>query len=196
MMIHPGGIRKGYNPPPMSRFRTLFRAAALFAAAGTALAAAATASAEEASREPPWVPREWAFSAGVFDLVESDRGEGGVEARFERVGFRLFRREWELEPGVGALGIEDGGFYGYFSLRVPLEGARWRAVPFTGAGVYSAGEGKDLGGPVEFRSGLEVSVRVGERWRVGVVYSHLSNAVLYDLNPGAESLLVGVSFRR
>jgi hypothetical protein len=74
-------------------------------------------------------------------------------------------------------------------------GERWRAVPFTGGGVYSAGDGKDLGGPVEFRSGLEVSVGVGERWRVGVVYSHLSNAVVYDLNPGAESLVVAVAFR-
>jgi hypothetical protein len=211
-MIHPGRIRKGYNPPPMSRFSSLFRvaAAAALALAGVRTAAAAgaapagppavaedeTAAAEGSSRPPLWVPREWALSAGVFDLAEGDRAQAGVEARFEPVGFRLFGRDWALEPGLGALGIEGDGFYGYFSLRVPVElGERWRAVPFTGAGVYSAGEGKDLGGPEEFRSGLEVSLAVGERWRVGVVYSHLSNAVLYDLNPGAESLVVAVTFR-
>jgi hypothetical protein len=211
-MIHPRRIRKGYNPPPMSRLSSLFRvaAAAALALAGARTAAAAgaapagppavaedeTAAAEGSSRPPLWVPREWALSAGVFDLAEGDRSEAGVEARFEPVGFRLLGRDWALEPGLGALGIEGDGFYGYFSLRVPVElGERWRAVPFTGAGVYSAGEGKDLGGPVEFRSGLEVSLAVGERWRVGVVYSHLSNAVLYDLNPGAESLVVAVTFR-
>jgi hypothetical protein len=68
-------------------------------------------------------------------------------------------------------------------------------VPFTGAGLYEEGDGKDLGGPVEFRSGLEVAVRAGARWWVGLSYYHLSNAVLYDRNPGEESLVLVVSRR-
>ena len=192
-MIHPGRIRKGYNPPPMSRFRWVLRVAA----AADGVRPSGSVAGPGVSRPPLWAPREWALSAGVFDLAKGDRAEGGLEARFEPVGFRLFGRDWEIEPGLGALGTEDGSFYGYFSLRVPVEfgSSRWRAVPFTGGGVYSAGDGKDLGGPVEFRSGLEVSVEVGERARVGLVYSHISNAVLYDRNPGAESLALTVAFR-
>ena len=156
----------------------------------------AAAAAGSPSPPPRWEPREWALAAGVFDLRKSDRAEAGLEARFAPLGFRLFARDWALEPALGALGTEDGAFYGYFSLRVPLDlGARWRATPFTGAGIYSAGDGKDLGGPVEFRSGLELAVGLGERARAGLVYYHISNAVLYDRNPGAESLALTVAFR-
>lgn len=163
------------------------------------LAGARGAAAErspDAGAARAWAPREWALSAGVFDLAKSDRAEAGLEARFEPVRFRLFDREWSLEPALGTLGNEDGGLYGYFSLRFPFDlGERWRVTPFTGGGVYSAGDGKELGGPVEFRSGLEVSLRVSERVRLGLVYSHLSNAVLYDLNPGAEALALVVAVR-
>jgi hypothetical protein len=159
-------------------------------------AGAAPAPAVSRSPPPDWAPREWALSAGVFDLNKSDRAEGGLEARFAPLGFRLFGRDWAFEPALGAFGTDDGAFYGYFSLRLPLDlGARWRATPFTGAGVYSAGDGKDLGGPVEFRSGLELTVELGARARAGVAYAHISNGVLYDRNPGAESLVLTVAFR-
>lgn len=183
----------------MSRPRSLLRAAARGSLALAVLAGPAVAeeSAAPGGGPPRWAPREWAFSAGLFDLAKSDRVQAGVEARFEPARFRLFGREWALEPALGAIGNEDGGSYGYLSLRLPIDlGARLRATPFTGGGVYSAGDGKDLGGPVEFRSGLEVSVKLGAHARLGLVYAHLSNAVLYDLNPGAETLALVVAVRR
>lgn len=159
------------------------------------LAVTPSASAAEPSL---WAPREWAFGAGVFDFTNSERAEVNVEARFQPLGlgFRLFANDVVVEPGVGALVNEDGGYYGYTSLRFPLHfGDRWRVTPYTGAGIYSAGGGKDLGGPVEFRSGLEIAARVGRRSYLGVNYYHLSNAVLYDDNPGTESLILTYSIR-
>jgi hypothetical protein len=43
---------------------------------------------------------------------------------------------------------------------------------------------------VEFRSGLEVSYRLDDRSRLGLSFYHLSNGVIYDVNPGGESLCV------
>ena len=147
---------------------------------------------------------EWALYGGVFDL---DRGqetwEAGVEARLG--GFAIpfgDRFALAVEPGFGLMGNGDGGGYLYTTLRFPLDGywpASWperlRVTPFTGVGLYAEGDGKDLGGPVEFRSGLEVAWRAGERLSVGVGFYHLSNAVLYDRNPGEESLVVVLSWR-
>ncbi len=151
----------------------------------------------------PAAAAEWALYAGAFDLGTGDEtAEAGVEARFRLFELPLGAFELPLEPAAGVMANADGGGYLYGSLRVPLheiwsEGwpERWRVVPFTGAGLYEEGDGKDLGGPVEFRSGLEVSVRAGGRWWVGLSYYHLSNAVLYDENPGEESLVLVVARR-
>lgn len=157
---------------------------------------AAPPAVEPAPGPAPWAPREWAFSAGVFDLVESDRAEAGVELRFASRPLRLFGRDWLLEPALGAMANEDAAYYGYLALRLPIElGGRWRATPFFGTGIYSAGDGLDLGGALEFRSGLEISARLGERSGLGLSYYHLSNAGIYDPNPGAESLVLVLAVR-
>lgn len=144
----------------------------------------------------PWTPREWVLSAGVFDLAKTDRTEAGLELRFVPRRLRLFGRDWRLEPMLGGMVNEDGAYYGYLGLRLPLElGERWQVTPSVGPGIYSAGDSIDLGGPVEFRSGLEISARLGERTSLGISYYHLSNGILYDLNPGEESLVLVLAVR-
>ncbi len=60
-------------------------------------------------------------------------------------------------------------------------------------GLYDEGSGVDLGGPVEFRSGVEVGFqnRAGVRFSLGV--DHRSNAGLYSPNPGLETVHLRVS---
>lgn len=184
------------RPPAAARPRAP-RLAAVFALFTAAFAAALLAT------PAPAAAAEWALYGGVFDLAGGEEAaELGVEARFRLFDVPLGSFDLPVEPAAGVMGNSDGGGYAYASLRLPLhelwgagEESRWRLVPFTGAGLYAAGDGKDLGGPVEFRSGLEVSVRAGERWWIGLSYYHLSNAVLYDLNPGEESLVLVLSRR-
>lgn len=147
--------------------------------------------------------REWAVHAGIFDVGTNDNvGEVGVEARFRLFDLPLGGFDLPVEPAAGAMVTGDEGAYAHLSFRIPLHEIwsdgwpeRWRVVPFTGVGVYEEGDGKDLGGPVEFRSGIEVSYRVGRRWWLGAALYHLSNAVLYDENPGEESLVAMLSWR-
>ena len=61
-------------------------------------------------------------------------------------------------------------------------------TPFTGASIFEEGDGKDLGGTVEFRSGFEISYRFDSGSRFGVYFYHLSNARIYDDNPGSNSV--------
>lgn len=146
---------------------------------------------------------EWALSAGLFDVNRSqETEEAGLEVRFRTRVLSLGDLDLPVQPAVGAMATGDDALYGYLSFRIPLAELwpddwpeRWRVVPHLGVGVYDRGEGKDLGGPVEFRTGLEVGYRTGRRWWVGLNFYHLSNAVLYDLNPGEESLVLTVSWR-
>lgn len=61
------------------------------------------------------------------------------------------------------------------------------------AGLYEEGSGADLGGPIQFRSGVEVGYqnKMGVRMSLGV--DHRSNAGLYSSNPGLETVHFRVS---
>lgn len=147
---------------------------------------------------------EWALYGGGFDVGrEQETWEAGVEARLGVLEIPFGDRfALPIEPGFGVMAHGDGGGYLYSTLRVPFDRvwperwpARLRVAPYTGAGLYDDGDGKDLGGPVEFRSGVEVLWRTGDRLWLGLSFYHLSNAVLYDRNPGAESLVFVLSWR-
>lgn len=157
-------------------------------AAAVALGAALLAAAPAAAYEPS----ELVLGVGRYGVLDRRQAtEAAVELRFTRLPLALGRLRLEIEPAIGAMANDDGSYYGYAGFGVPWEPSpRWRLTPYTGVGIYSAGDGKDLGGPVEFRSGLEVSYRLSDRSRLGLTFSHLSNAVIYDLNPGVESLSV------
>ncbi len=60
-------------------------------------------------------------------------------------------------------------------------------------GVYMQGGDVNLGYPLEFRSGLEFGVRLGEDWRVSLSYDHRSNGDISARNPGLETLQIRVS---
>jgi lipid A 3-O-deacylase len=55
-------------------------------------------------------------------------------------------------------------------------------------GLYQGNGDIDLGGPVEFRSSLDISRAFGKRLRIGVELYHISNARLYERNPGINAL--------
>lgn len=176
--IRPTAIPHRTMSPPTRRLASLLL---LLAAAFVAAPAAAAG------------PEEWAVSGGWFDIGKPGGSvEAGAELRFSRFDLPLFSHDFAIQPGLGATVNGDDSYYGYFTLRYDLPrewlGEAWRATIFSGGGIYSAGDGKNLGGPWEFRSGLEIDRAVSPRSRLGLTYYHLSNAGIYDVNPGSESL--------
>ena len=61
-------------------------------------------------------------------------------------------------------------------------------TPSFGAGIYNDGSGKKLGNVLQFRTSFELSYELNNKNRIGVSFSHISNANLGDKNPGAEVL--------
>ncbi len=61
-------------------------------------------------------------------------------------------------------------------------------TPSFGVGIYNDGSGKKLGNDVQFRTSLEVSYQLENKNRIGISFSHISNANLGDKNPGVEIL--------
>ena len=62
-------------------------------------------------------------------------------------------------------------------------------TPSFAPGLYSKGDGKDLGHILEFKSELQISVDYISNSQLGFSYNHLSNASLGSKNPGANSYM-------
>ena len=61
-------------------------------------------------------------------------------------------------------------------------------TPSFGAGIYDDGSGKKLGNDLQFRTSFELSYELKNKKRIGISFSHISNANLGDKNPGVEIL--------
>jgi hypothetical protein len=145
----------------------------------------------------PWVAAAEvaavALAAGAYDTGDPDEGTGeaGVEWRGagwwrERLAPRL-----ALRPILGASVTTDRAAWGYAGLLADWRVApRWLLAPSFAVSLFDPGDGKELGGPVEFRSAIEAAYEVGPRLRLGLAFYHLSNAGLYDDNPGSNSLVL------
>jgi hypothetical protein len=159
--------------------------------------------ANEPAAEPPAGPAEgwlggWeihglSVHAGRFGIFRGQEDpEMGWEVHFAPRHFRFLPDDVEeVLPVVGGLVTGQGAFYGYLGFRVdvPLDG-RWIITPFCAVGLYHYGDGRDLGGLVEFRTGFEVAYQLDEHGRIGFTLHHLSNGRFYERNPGSESLLL------
>ncbi|MEM7357290.1 MAG: acyloxyacyl hydrolase [Acidobacteriota bacterium] len=140
----------------------------------------------------------WALYGGIYDTRADDSPiEAGLEYRWPKLARPKLSEKLSLVPAVGIAGSEDGNAWIYGGLRLDIEaGSRWVVTPQFSVSLYEDGDGKDLGGVLEFRSGLEVAYRYAKGRRLGVLFYHLSNAGLYEPNPGSNSLVLIWGFGR
>ena len=145
------------------------------------LAAAFFASPAARADDPAFL----AISAGYFDINDDyDAFEGRLEYRHDK-------KFWIFKPFVGVMATSDEAVHGYAGVLVDIYfGRRWVLTPSFAPGLYRDGDGKDLGGTVQFRSQLEFSYRFDDRSRLGISVNHISNASIYDSNPGTESVAI------
>ena len=121
--------------------------------------------------------------AGIYDINDD---KTAPEFRGE---YRSSLRFWNLAPFVGFAGTTDETIYGYggFGLDIYL-GNRLVITPSAAILGYSEGDGKNLGGEFQFRTGAEAAWRFNDWSRIGIGFYHLSNAGIYASNPGTEIL--------
>lgn len=136
--------------------------------------------------------RELSVHWGTFGIGDSEViFEGGLEYRFPA---RDFAGLFELHPIIGTSLLADGGIYIYGGARHEWYFTdRLFLAPSFAAGIYQH-SGVDLGGPLEFRSGIDLGARVSDHIEAALGIYHLSNGGLYSLNGGAESALFSLAF--
>ena len=131
------------------------------------------------------------LQAGGYDVSQGDDSAalGAIEYRF--------RDQFNgLRPVVGFMATSDSATYTYAGAYwdLPLNTAPFVITPGFQAGAYSQGNGKDLGYGLEFRSTIEAAYEFESGHRLGLGFSHLSNASLGSDNPGTETVQVVYSY--
>ena len=144
------------------------------------------------------------FCLGIYD-IKFDGSEKNQATDF--------RYEYRSDKSLLDIGPEEDNFFflkpffgveftndsaSYFLTGIYLEDnlgelfegeeSKFFFTPSFGAGIYDDGSGKKLGNDLQFRTSLELSYELKNKNRIGISFSHISNANLGDKNPGVEIL--------
>ena len=144
------------------------------------------------------------FGLGIYDIkFDGSEKNQATDFRYEyRSDKSLFNIGPEednfffLKPFFGLELTNDSasyfitGIYFEDNLGDLFEGekSKFFFTPSFGAGIYDDGSGKKLGNDLQFRTAFEVSYELKNNNRIGISFSHISNANLGDKNPGVEIL--------
>ena len=124
------------------------------------------------------------LSTAVFDILQQDNSsfKGRVEFRFDKI-------DWQIKPFSGLMANTDGAVYLFsgFYIDIPLASFLY-ITPSFAPGFYHKCDSKNLDFALEFRSQIEMAIRLENNIRVGVSFNHISNASFGEENPGVESL--------
>ena len=129
------------------------------------------------------------FYTGMFDF--SDDGKRSTIYGVEHQNENLYRDTFfgRVSPVTGAMITQDAAAYIYTGFEVNYDLGPIKLTPSFTPGLYSQGDGKDLGHPLEFKSEVQLSMDLGDTTNFGMSYNHVSNASLGDKNPGANSYM-------
>ena len=141
------------------------------------------------STSAPGEPVAFALSTGQYGLRKEIPHALGIEMEV--------RPPWRwtvFRPVAGLLTTSRGTAFLYsgVAIEIPLPGGL-RLTPGFAPGVLLARGDGDLGSRLEFRSSLELSIAPVEAVRLGIGFSHISNAHLADHNPGVEVFTVKIA---
>ena len=132
---------------------------------------------------------EYNLYTGMFDF--SDNGKKSTLVGIQHQNEELNRDTFlgNLSPITGAMMTADNATYVYTGVQAQYELGKLNLTPSFTPGLYGAGDGKDLGHMVEFKSEVQVSLDLFTNSELGFSYNHISNASLGDKNPGANSYM-------
>ena len=127
--------------------------------------------------------------SGVFDF--SDDGKRSTLIGFQHQNENLNRDTFlgNLSPITGAMITADNAGYIYTGVQAQYKIGVLNITPSFTPGLYHAGDGKDLGHMLEFKSEVQLSLDLSKTSELGFSYNHISNASLGDKNPGANSYM-------
>ena len=138
---------------------------------------------------------EYNFYAGTFDTIDKEGDDKATMYGIEHNNPILFRDTFigRFSPVSGGFITDKNSIYLYTGVEAQYEIGPMNIVPSFAPGYYDAGNGKDLGMALEFKSELKLSFDIFEDSKIGYSYSHISNNDWGDRNPGTDNQQISFS---
>ena len=149
------------------------------------------------------------FGIGYYDIAIDDSSlneavDFRYERRFDNVLVDIGPEEdnfFFLKPFAGIEATSESSYYilGGVYLEDNLgqlfigKKSNFNFTPSFGTGYYDDGDGKKLGNKIEFRTTFEISYEMQNKNRIGLSFSHISNANIGNKNPGVE--IISLSYQ-
>jgi len=132
---------------------------------------------------------------GTFDLIDEEGDDQTSLMGVEHTNKNLFRDTWigRFSPTTGAFVTKKSSIYLYSGIEADYNLGLINISPSFAPGYYEAGDGKNLGSVLEFKSELKIGVDLFNNTNLGYSYSHISNNDWGDTNPGSDNQSVTFS---
>ena len=138
---------------------------------------------------------EYTLYSGTFDTIDKEGDEKATLYGFEHNNPILFRETFigKFSPITGGFVTDKSSIYLYTGVQAEYEVGPLNIVPSFAPGYYEAGDGKDLGMALEFKSEIKLSFDIFQDSKIGYSYSHISNNDWGTINPGTNNQTVSFS---
>ena len=100
------------------------------------------------------------------------------------------QEEIAVDPRIG----EEGALAGGGDPEQRPGAAEPIGITEGGLGYFKPGDGKELGGVFEIHASITFAYVFDNEARLGLTYSHISNADTQDKNPALDSILITYAF--
>lgn len=134
-----------------------------------------------------------AESPRIWGSIGTQMSVGSTEAQMRYIGAPMF---WNLQPVLGISVARNGsGWVGAgaaYTWRPNQESLFVRVTSM--AGIHKRGNGRNMSGPIQFRTALDVGLTGATGMEYGVGIDHRSSANIYRPNPGLNTAYIFASF--
>ena len=137
----------------------------------------------------------YSFYTGTFDTIDKEGDDKASMYGFEHNNPALFRDTFigRFSPITGGFITEKNSIYLYTGVQAQYEVGPLKIIPSFAPGYYEAGDGKNLGMALEFKSEMKFSFDIFKDSKIGYSYSHISNNDWGDKNPGTDNQTISFS---
>ena len=126
---------------------------------------------------------------GTFDTLDKEGDDQTTLFGIEHKNKNLFRDTWlgRFSPTTGVFFTKKNSVYLYTGIEADYNLGPINISPSFAPGYYEAGDGKNLGSALEFKSEVKIGVDLFKNANLGYSYSHISNNEWGDTNPGTDN---------
>ena len=145
--------------------------------------------------ETPESENEFSFYTGTFDKIDKEGDDKSKLFGIEHNNTNLFRDTFmgRFSPVSGGFLSGKNALYLYTGVQAQYELGPLNVIPSFAPGYYDAGNGKDLGSVLEFKSEIKFNFNIFKDSKIGYSYSHISNNDWGERNPGIDNQQISIS---